>query len=133
MIATMFINSTCGIMSIEDGSANPWRKHVWPLVHDHKVVYHALASMVCFQNSRNAPQLQAHGVGHHRQCMSILIDSFHKLPAVSAIAASLALAFAESWNTEFVTTTGVDHIHGAKESIQRAFNTQLHHRQTSDD
>ncbi|KAI9722547.1 MAG: hypothetical protein M1828_004542 [Chrysothrix sp. TS-e1954] len=118
MVASCFHRNTCGIMSIQNDSTNPWRVHIWPLVHYQPVVYHAVASMVCFHSAKIVPKLLEHANFHRSVCIKMLIDVWKQLPISIALATCLALAFAESWDTE--PSTGIDHIKGARQAIEEA-------------
>ncbi|KAF1808262.1 hypothetical protein P152DRAFT_498179, partial [Eremomyces bilateralis CBS 781.70] len=119
MIALRFDRDTCGVLSVKDGpTENPWRTLIWPLAHHSSALYHALASMTAFHTSAVEKKYRYQGLQHMRMSLSDLANSIAKIPTETAIATTLVLAFAESWDTH--TSTGINHIRGAKILIDNA-------------
>lgn len=117
---------TCGILSVKDGpTENPWRTLVWPLARDCPALYHALASMTSFHQSKEQPAMRIQGIDHMRNAVHALAAGMHNMRFDAAISTTLVLAFSESWDSHI--STGINHINGAKIMINRAL---LQHRQT---
>lgn len=114
-----FDRQTCGILSVKDGpNENPWRTMVWPLARESPALYHAIASMAAFHMSKHQPQLRVQGIEHMRSSLHELAAGLASMRVDAAIATTLALAFAESWDQH--VSTGVDHIKGAKVLVNQA-------------
>ncbi|KAF2083283.1 hypothetical protein K490DRAFT_52067 [Saccharata proteae CBS 121410] len=126
-ILTMrFDRQTCGILSVKDGrNENPWRTLVWPLARSSPALYHAIASMTAFHTSKIQPQLRVLGIEHMRSSIDALAQGIRTMRVDAAIATTLALAFSESWDLH--TSTGINHIKGAKLLVSKAL---MEHRQT---
>ncbi|KAF2404466.1 hypothetical protein EJ06DRAFT_503689 [Trichodelitschia bisporula] len=121
-----FDRQTCGILSMKDGpTENPWRTLIWPLAHESSALYHAIASMTSFHTSKNQPQLRVHGIDHMRSSVEELARGIADMNYDTAIATTLALAFAESWDQHI--STGINHIKGAKILVSQAI---AWHKQT---
>lgn len=119
MLVRRFDRDTCGILSVKDGpSENPWRTMIWPLAQDSPALHHAIASMTCFHTSRSEPELRVHGIDHMRTSIEQLASGIENMQFDTAIATTLALAFAESWDQH--TSTGINHIRGAKVLVNQA-------------
>jgi hypothetical protein len=117
---------TCGILSVKDGpTENPWRTLVWPLARDCPALYHALASMTSFHQSKEQPAMRIQGIDHMRNAVHALAAGMHEMRFDAAISTTLVLAFSESWDSHI--STGINHINGAKIMINRAL---VQHRQT---
>lgn len=126
MLTLRFDRQTCGILSVKDGpTENPWRTMVWPLARDSPALYHAIASMTSFHISKDQPQLRVQGIEHMRASIKALASGIPDMKYDTAIAATLALAFAESWDTH--TSTGINHIKGAKILVSQALTWHRHH------
>lgn len=126
MLTLRFDRETCGILSVKDGpTENAWRTMVWPLAKDSSALYHAIASMTSFHISADQPQLRLQGIEHMRASIKALASGIPDMNFDTAIAATLALAFAESWDTH--TSTGINHIKGAKILVNQALNWHKHH------
>lgn len=126
MLTLRFDRETCGILSVKDGpTENPWRTMVWPLARDNSALYHAIASMTSFHISTEQPRLRLQGIEHMRASIKALASGIPDMKYDTAIAATLALAFAESWDTH--TSTGINHIKGAKILVNQALNWHKHH------
>ncbi|KAK0661807.1 Lysine biosynthesis regulatory protein LYS14 [Lasiodiplodia hormozganensis] len=114
-----FDQQTCGILSVKDGpTENPWRTLIWPLAKDSPALYHAIAAMTNFHTSKHEPQLRVQGIEHMRTSIESLATGIQNMRVDTAIATTLALAFSESWDQH--TSTGIDHIKGAKILVHQA-------------
>jgi hypothetical protein len=110
-IFKLFDRYTCGILSIKDGpSENPWRTAVWPLALEHGSLYHAIGAMTKFHTAKSKPELRAQAVDHMNESFSLLASglSDKTIPPDIALATTLSLAFAESWDRHI--TTGIAHL-----------------------
>ncbi|KAF2689538.1 hypothetical protein K458DRAFT_384174 [Lentithecium fluviatile CBS 122367] len=125
MLTRRFDRETCGILSVKDGpTENPWRTLIWPLARDCPALYHAIASMTSFHQSRDIPSLRIQGIDHMRTAVHALASSMENMRVDTAISTTLVLAFSESWDQHI--STGINHIKGAKILIDRAL--VQHHR-----
>jgi hypothetical protein len=114
-----FDKQTCGILSVKDGpTENPWRTLIWPLAKESPALYHAIASMTSFHTSKYQPELRVQGIDHMRTSIKELADGIENMQFDTAIATTLALAFAESWDQH--TSTGINHIRGANVLVNQA-------------
>ena len=114
-----FDRDTCGILSVKDGpTENPWRTLIWPLARGSPALYHAIASMTSFHTSKHQPELRVQGIDHMRSSIEALATGIENMQFDTAIATTLALAFAESWDQH--TSTGINHIRGAKVLVNQA-------------
>ncbi|QDS70556.1 hypothetical protein FKW77_010437 [Venturia effusa] len=119
MLTLRFDRQTCGILSVKDGpTENPWRTLVWPLARASPALYHAIASMTSFHISKNQPEMRLQGIDHMRTSIENLANGIASMRFDTAIATTLALAFAESWDLH--TSTGINHIKGAKILVNQA-------------
>jgi len=117
---------TCGVLSVKDGpTENPWRTLVWPLARDCPALYHAIASMTSFHQSKDLPALRIQGIDHMRSAVHALAEGLQNMRFDAAISTTLVLAFSESWDQHI--STGINHIKGAKILINQAL---VQHRQT---
>lgn len=113
MLLVRFDKLTCGILSVKDGPLeNPWRTSIWPLAKDSPALRHAILALAAFHSGRQTPSLRVQGVKHMRQSMTCLSGQIQNMRADTALATSLALAFAETWNQH--TSTCIQHLQGAK-------------------
>ncbi|KAH9875202.1 hypothetical protein J1614_004693 [Plenodomus biglobosus] len=114
-----FDRDTCGVLSVKDGpTENPWRTLVWPLARDCPALYHAIASMTSFHQSKDIPAMRIQGIDHMTTAIKTLSTSIRNMRYDAAISTTLVLAFAESWDQHI--RTGFDHIKGAKIMINDA-------------
>ncbi|KAF2653430.1 hypothetical protein K491DRAFT_515839 [Lophiostoma macrostomum CBS 122681] len=125
-ISSLFEKKTSNILSIrDDPSNNPWRTLIWPLAKDSPALYHAIAAMTCLHLSKSHIGFHTQGLEHISCSMQALAssvdDSNSRLD--TTIAAMLALAFAHSWDYQ-KTSTGIDHIQGAKILVQQIISAQ---------
>jgi hypothetical protein len=110
---------TCGVLSVKDGpTENPWRTLIWPLTRDCPALYHAVASMTSFHQSKDMPTLRIQGIDHMRSAVHALAAGLQNMRVDAAISTTLVLAFAESWDQHI--STGINHIKGAKILINQA-------------
>ncbi|KAH7398965.1 fungal-specific transcription factor domain-containing protein [Phaeosphaeria sp. MPI-PUGE-AT-0046c] len=116
---------TCGVLSVKDGpTENPWRTLVWPLARDCPALYHAIASMTSFHQSKEVPSMRIQGIDHMRSAVHALAEGLQNMRFDAAISTTLVLAFSESWDQHI--STGINHIKGAKILINQAL---VQHRQ----
>ncbi|KAF2741127.1 hypothetical protein EJ04DRAFT_558491 [Polyplosphaeria fusca] len=119
LLTRRFDRDTCGILSVKDGpTENPWRTLVWPLARDCPPLYHAIASMTSFHQSKDLPALRIQGIEHMRTSVRALANSLQNMRVDAAISTTLVLAFSESWDQHI--STGINHIKGAKLLINKA-------------
>lgn len=110
---------TCGVLSVKDGpTENPWRTLVWPLARDCPALYHAIASMTSFHQSKETPGMRIQGIDHMRNAVHALAAGLQNMRFDAAISTTLVLAFSESWDQHI--STGINHIKGAKIMINQA-------------
>lgn len=119
MLTRRFDRETCGILSVKDGpTENPWRTLIWPLARDCPALYHAIASLTSFHQSRDSRALRIQGIDHMNTALQALASSLENMRFDAAISTTLVLAFSESWDQHI--STGINHIKGAKILIDRA-------------
>ncbi|KAJ5595460.1 uncharacterized protein N7459_001668 [Penicillium hispanicum] len=124
MLAVRFDKITCGILSIKDGvTENPWRTLIWPLAKDTPALYHAIFALSAFHCSKENPSVRVQGVKHMRQSMTCLRQQIQSMRADTALATSLALAFADTWDQN--TRTCVQHLRGARALMLQVLNAGL--------
>jgi hypothetical protein len=116
---------TCGVLSVKDGpTENPWRTLVWPLARDCPALYHAIASMTSFHQSKEVPSMRIQGIDHMRNAVHALAAGLQNMRFDAAISTTLVLAFSESWDQHI--STGINHIKGAKILINQALVQHRH-------
>ncbi|KAH0158091.1 hypothetical protein KCU86_g19993, partial [Aureobasidium melanogenum] len=123
MLMLRFDRLTCGILSIKDGpNENPWRTLIWPMAQTSPALYHAISSMTAFHSSRDIPALRVAGHEHKSESVRNLLEGIEEstMNLDTAIATTLALAFAETWDQHL--SSGNDHIQGARAMINIALN-----------
>jgi hypothetical protein len=76
--------------------------------------------MTSFHTSKFQPELRVQGIDHMRTSIEALATGIENMQFDTAIATTLALAFAESWDQH--TSTGINHIRGAKVLVNQALN-----------
>ncbi|KAJ5612236.1 hypothetical protein N7510_005430 [Penicillium lagena] len=124
MMILRYDKLTCGILSVKDGiTENPWRTLVWPLAKDTPALYHAIFALTAFHSSKENPSLRVQGVAHMRQSITSLMQQIQDMRADAALATSLALAFADTWDQH--TRTCIQHLRGAKALVSRVLNEGL--------
>ncbi|CAI7650595.1 unnamed protein product [Penicillium glandicola] len=113
MLVLRFDKLTCGILSIKDGALeNPWRTLIWPLAKDTPALRHAIFAMTAFHSGKQSPHLRVQAVKHMRQSITGLVGQMQNMRADAALATSLALAFADTWDQH--TRTCIQHLRAAK-------------------
>ncbi|KKZ59915.1 hypothetical protein EMCG_05301 [[Emmonsia] crescens] len=128
MLLSRYDRQTCGILSVKDGiSENPWRTLVWPLAADCPALFHAICCLSAFHCVKENPRLRVHGMDHMRQSISMLATGIGTMKTDEALATTLALVFAESWDRHI--STGVQHLRGARILLNQAV---VHQRQRTD-
>lgn len=131
MLMLRFDRQTCGILSIKDGpTENPWRTLVWPLARDSPALYHAISSMTAFHTSKERPEMRVEGIEHMRRSIRSLAIGIESMRTDIALATTLVLAFAESWDQH--VSTGIEHLRGARALVNQAL-TRYRHGSLSDD
>lgn len=127
MLLKRYMTETCGILSVKDGEdENPWRTLIFPMIHEHPAVHHALSSMTAFHNSSESLELQRVGTYHFEEAITKLKEQLTHLTEFQpdvAIAAIIILAFAESWDRH--VSTGKTHLRGARAIIGTNFELSL--------
>ncbi|CAN9144080.1 unnamed protein product [Alternaria alternata] len=124
-ITRRYDRDTCGVLSVKDGpTENPWRTLIWPLTRDCPALYHAIASMTSFHQSKDMPTLRIQGIDHMRNAVHALAAGLQNMRVDAAISTTLVLAFAESWDQHI--STGINHIKGAKILINQALVQHRH-------
>lgn len=127
MLMMRFDQQTCGILSVKDGpTENPWRTMVWPLARDSPALYHAISSMTAFHSSKLQPGLRVVGIEHMRRSMKFLVGGLKTMRTETALATTLVLAFAESWDQHI--SSGTKHLRGARTLLNQA--VTRHRRQS---
>ncbi|KAL2820065.1 fungal-specific transcription factor domain-containing protein [Aspergillus granulosus] len=118
MLVAHFDRSTCGILSVKDGiHENPWRTLVWPLAKSTPALHHAVFALAAFHASKDNPSLRVHGVDHMRQSIKCMVDNIQSMRSDAALATSLALAFADTWDQH--TRSCIQHLRGAKALVSQ--------------
>lgn len=124
MLVLQFDRVTCGILSIKDGAhENPWRTLIWPLAKDTPALYHAVFALAAFHSSKQVPGLRVLGVDHMRQSITCMVQDIQNMRTDAALATSLALAFADTWDQH--TRTCIQHLRGAKALVSQVIGTGL--------
>ncbi|RMZ81489.1 hypothetical protein DV738_g2233, partial [Chaetothyriales sp. CBS 135597] len=131
MLALRFDKQTCGILSIKDGPMeNPWRNLIWPLAHESPALYHALNSMIAFHGSSDIPALRVEGMRQFTKSIKHLSQELDHMRTDAALATALALAISEGWDHH--TTTGIQHLKGAKTMVNTAVVKHCQNEQLGD-
>lgn len=126
MLMMRFDQQTCGILSVKDGpTENPWRTMVWPLAHDSPALYHAISSMTAFHSSKVQPGLRVVGMEHMRRSIRYLAEGLKTMRTETALATTLVLAFAESWDQHI--SSGTEHLRGARILLNQALTRHKQH------
>lgn len=124
MLIVRFDRQTCGILSVKDGAhENPWRTWIWPMAKDSRALYHAVFAMAAFHSSKDNPALRVHGMEHMRKSILYLVQDMEEMQTDAALATTLSLAFAESWDQH--TSTGIQHLKGAKALMRQTVNSRM--------
>ena len=126
MLMIRFNQQTCGILSVKDGpTENPWRTMIWPLAKDSPALYHAIISMAAFHTSKDKPGLKVKGMEHMRASIRYLANGIENMQTDVALATTLVLAFAESWDQHI--STGIEHLRGARILVNQALTKHRQH------
>ncbi|GIJ90147.1 hypothetical protein Asppvi_009099 [Aspergillus pseudoviridinutans] len=124
MLALQFDRFTCGILSVKDGvNENPWRTLIWPLAAENPALYHALFSMTALHSSKANPGLRMHGVDHMRRSITYMVQDIQNMRTDAALATSLALAFADTWDQH--TRNCIQHVRGAKALVSQVLSSKV--------
>ncbi|EFQ97156.1 hypothetical protein MGYG_00199 [Nannizzia gypsea CBS 118893] len=125
MLLLRFDQHTCGILSVKDGvTENPWRTAVTPLIRDTPALYHAVCALAAFHSTKENAAFKYLGMDHMRQSVRTLAVNIENMNIDAALATTLALAFADTWDTH--VSTGVQHLRGAKVLFDRALARHSH-------
>lgn len=118
-LLSRFVNDTCGILSVKDGiSENPWRNLIGPLAQDSPALMNAILSMTAFHSSQAEPKLRLTAVTAMNESIKDLITNMDNIRLDTALATTIALAFAEGWDRH--TSTGIQHLRGSKALLNNA-------------
>lgn len=120
IIYKLFDRNTCGILSIKDGpNENPWRSIVWPLALEHGALYNAIAAMTKFHNAKNDKECREVAMSYMKESFNLLAIGLSNktIPLDIALATTLALALAETWDRHI--STGIAHIRGASAMLKK--------------
>lgn len=124
MLVRRFDKLTCGILSVKDGvHENPWRTLIWPLAKDTPALYHAIFSLAAFHSCKENPEMRVQGVEHMRQSITYMVQDIQNMRADAALATSLALAFADTWDQH--TRTCIEHLRGAKALVSQVLQARM--------
>lgn len=109
-----FNQETCGILSIKDGPGeNPWREMILPLAQESAALWHAISAMAAFHSAKQLPAMFQLGLQHMNQSGRHFLNDVARMKTETALATTLALAFAMSWDHQLMPG-GNPHIRGAK-------------------
>ncbi|KAL1965214.1 hypothetical protein VTN77DRAFT_5968 [Rasamsonia byssochlamydoides] len=121
MLIIRFDRQTCGILSVKDGVLeNPWRTWIWPMAKQSPALYHAVFAMAAFHSSKESPAMRFLGMEHMRKSILCMVQGMEQMRTEAALATTLSLAFAESWDQH--TSTGIQHLKGAKALMRQTLN-----------
>uniref|UniRef100_A0A093V8A2 Acriflavine sensitivity control protein acr-2 n=2 Tax=Talaromyces marneffei PM1 TaxID=1077442 RepID=A0A093V8A2_TALMA len=127
-----FDRLTCGILSVKDGvTENPWRNLIWPMARESSALYHAVISMAAFHSSKDNPALRVFGMEHMRRSINFMVQGMGQMQTDAALATTLSLAFAETWDQQ--TSTGIQHLKGARALMQQTLRTRVRRHPPSDE
>jgi hypothetical protein len=119
MLMRRFDEQVCGILSIKDGpTENPWRTVVLPLARDSPALVHAIAALTAFHASKEKPHFRVDGLEHKRRSIRSLATGIEKMRPSIALATTLLLMFAESWDQHI--STGIEHLRAARFLLEEA-------------
>lgn len=132
MLVLRFDKLTCGILSVKDGvHENPWRTLIWPLAKDTPALYHAISSLAAFHSCRENPEMRVQGVEHMRQSITFMVQDIQNMRTDAALATSLALAFADTWDQH--TRTCIEHLRGARALVSQVLRAGMQHGFSSEE
>lgn len=124
MLVLRFDRLTCGILSVKDGMhENPWRTLIWPLAKDSPALYHAIFSLAAFHSCRENPKMRVRGMDHMRQSITFMVQDIQNMRTDAALATSLALAFADTWDQH--TRSCIEHLRGAKALVSQVLRSGM--------
>lgn len=127
-----FDRLTCGILSVKDGvTENPWRNLIWPMARESSALYHAVISMAAFHSSKDNPALRVFGMEHMRRSINFMVQGMGQMQTDAALATTLSLAFAETWDQQ--TSTGIQHLKGARALMRQTLRTRVRRHPHSDE
>ncbi|EED15354.1 C6 finger domain protein, putative [Talaromyces stipitatus ATCC 10500] len=127
-----FDRLTCGILSVKDGlSENPWRNLIWPMARESSALYHAVISMAAFHSSKDNPALRVFGMEHMRRSINFMVQGMGQMQTDAALATTLSLAFAETWDQQ--TSTGIQHLKGARALMRQALRNRVRRHPPSEE
>lgn len=119
-----FDRLTCGILSVKDGmTENPWRTYIWPMAKESPALWHAVFAMAAFHFSNENSSMRVFGMEHMRKSINFMVQGMAQMQTDAALATTLSLAFAESWDQQ--TSTGVLHLKGAKALMRQTLRNRL--------
>jgi hypothetical protein len=133
-VESLFHQDTLTVLSIwEDRDRNPWRNMIWPMAQESKALYHAIAAMTFLMQSKYTPHAREKGLIHARKSTQQLAADLSggEIQIDTALAATIALGFAEAWDFQ-KSSTGRTHIQGARILLQQSI-SQHQLSQPSDD
>lgn len=125
-IAYLFHQQTCHTLSIqEESDENPWSTLIWPLAKEYPALWHGIAALTCFCMSKQQPQLRVDGRRHVQRSAQLLSENIDKseIALDAALAATLVLGFAETWDYEN-GSTDTNHIRAAGNILSQVLSTQ---------
>lgn len=124
MLVLRFDRITCGILSVKDGMyENPWRTLIWPLAKSTPALYHALFSLAAFHSCKENPASRVQGVDHMRKSITHMVQDIQNMRTDAALATSLALAFADTWDQH--TRSCIQHLRGAKALVSQVLDLAI--------
>jgi Fungal specific transcription factor domain len=127
-----FDRLTCGILSVKDGvTENPWRTHIWPMARGSPALYHAVISMSAFHSSKDNPSLRVFGMEHMRRSINFMVQGMEQMETDAALATTLSLAFAETWDHQ--TSTGIQHLKGARALMRQTLRNKMRRQTASEE
>lgn len=127
-----FDRLTCGILSVKDGlTENPWRTHIWPMARESPALWHAVFAMAAFHSSNENSAMRVFGVEHMRKSINYMVQGMAHMQTDTALATTLSLAFAESWDQK--TSTGILHLKGAKALMRQTLRNRLRRNTPADE
>jgi hypothetical protein len=127
-----FDRLTCGILSVKDGlTENPWRTYIWPMAKESPALWHAVFAMAAFHSSNENSAMRVFGVEHMRKSINCMVQGMVQMQTDAALATTLSLAFAESWDQQ--TSTGILHLKGAKALMRQTLRNRLRRHTPADE
>ena len=120
-IATALRLNMCHKLSIEeDTDRNMWWNLVWPLAKNQPAVYNAIGALTCFGANDDSPPLRIDGAQYVNRSTQNLSEQMEKgeMPLYAALAATLALGFAETWDHKN-SSGGSMHVRGGGLLLQQ--------------